>query len=197
MRSTIRTPPARAVTVRLAMALDRAKTARGALAGAVAAGVWAAQQPLDIQRLRRRLRRHRAARQDRHPRPARGARSASRCTSPTARVFGAIYAAVAPRLPLPSWARGPAAALAEHVATWPLDLADRLHPAGDDFPPLFANPRAFAQATWRHAALRRRPRRARAPPERPRRRRASRRTSTAASTNGHGDLEAALSGARQ
>ena len=29
------------------MVIDRAKTARGALAGAVAAGVWAAQQPLD------------------------------------------------------------------------------------------------------------------------------------------------------
>ena len=29
------------------MAIDRARTARGALAGAVAAGVWAAQQPLD------------------------------------------------------------------------------------------------------------------------------------------------------
>ena len=37
-----------AVTVRLqAMAIDRAQTVRGALAGAVAAGVWAAQQPLD------------------------------------------------------------------------------------------------------------------------------------------------------
>ena len=29
------------------MAIDRARTVRGALAGAVAAGVWAAQQPLD------------------------------------------------------------------------------------------------------------------------------------------------------
>jgi len=29
------------------MPLDQARTARGALAGAVAAGVWAAQQPLD------------------------------------------------------------------------------------------------------------------------------------------------------
>ena len=29
------------------MAIDRARTLRGALAGAVAAGLWAAQQPLD------------------------------------------------------------------------------------------------------------------------------------------------------
>ena len=29
------------------MAIDRAQTVRGALAGAVAAAVWAAQQPLD------------------------------------------------------------------------------------------------------------------------------------------------------
>ena len=32
-------------------------------------------------------------------------------------MFGAVYANVAPRLPLPSWARGPAAALAEHFGT--------------------------------------------------------------------------------
>jgi hypothetical protein len=31
------------------MAFDRVRTARGALAGAVAAGVWAAQQPLDMR----------------------------------------------------------------------------------------------------------------------------------------------------
>jgi hypothetical protein len=110
--------------------------------------------------------------------------------------FGAIYANAAPRLPLPSWARGPAAALAEHLGTWPLTaLLHRVHPAGDDFPPLFANPRAFAQATFRHAlfgiVLGELERRLNAPedPEIPS-------YEHVASTNGHGDLEAALSGAQ-
>jgi hypothetical protein len=97
------------------MVIDRAKTIRGAFAGAVAAGVWAAQQPLDKP------------------------------------LFGAAYATVAPRLPLPSWSRGPIAALAEHLATWPLTIAiDRVHPARGDLEPLAASRRAFAQATWRH-----------------------------------------------
>ena len=46
---------------------------------------------------------------------------------------------------------GPAAALAENFATWPLAaLTDRLHPAREELPVVFANPRALAQATWRH-----------------------------------------------
>jgi hypothetical protein len=66
-------------------------------------------------------------------------------------VFGAAYATVAPRLPLPSWARGPVAALGEHALTWPLTvLTDRLHPARDELPKLTGNRRAFAQAMWRH-----------------------------------------------
>jgi hypothetical protein len=45
-------------------------------------------------------------------------------------------------------------ALAEHVALYPLSgLVDRYHPArGEEgIPPLLTNPRAFLQATWRHA----------------------------------------------
>lgn len=45
-------------------------------------------------------------------------------------------------------------ALAEHVALYPLCyLIDRYHPARGEpgVPPLLTNPRAFAQATWRHA----------------------------------------------
>jgi hypothetical protein len=45
-------------------------------------------------------------------------------------------------------------ALVEHVALYPLSgLVDRYHPARGEpgIPPLLANPRAFAQATWRHA----------------------------------------------
>ena len=45
-------------------------------------------------------------------------------------------------------------ALAEHVALYPLCyLVDNYHPARGTrgIPPLLTNPRAFAQATWRHA----------------------------------------------
>ena len=177
------------------MPVDRARTARGALAGAVAAGVWAAQQPLDIKAF--------GVEYDdtellgksvtRSPlwRPVGVAMHVG-----NGAVFGALYAAAAPRIPLPSWARGPAAAMAEHLGTWPLTaLVGRLHPAGGDFPALFANPRAFAQATWRHAVF------GLVLGELERRLNAPEGTDVVpgekvASTNGHGDLEAALSGVR-
>jgi hypothetical protein len=44
--------------------------------------------------------------------------------------------------------------LIEHVATWPLTvLVDRYHPARKELPKLAANPRAFGQATIRHAVF--------------------------------------------
>ena len=65
--------------------------------------------------------------------------------------FGAAYTNIAPRLPLPSWARGPALAMIEHLTTWPVTVAvDRVHPARNEMPDLWGNGRAFAQATWRH-----------------------------------------------
>lgn len=45
-------------------------------------------------------------------------------------------------------------ALTEHVCLYPLcALIDRYHPARGEagIPPLLTNPRAFLQATWRHA----------------------------------------------
>ncbi|HEX8120194.1 MAG TPA: hypothetical protein VF549_02920 [Solirubrobacteraceae bacterium] len=174
------------------MAIDRAQTVRGALAGAVAAGVWAAQQPLDkrvfgvayddTELLGKLVTRG----------PAwRPVGLALHLLNGAA--FGAVYSAVAPSVQLPSWARGPLAALGEHVSTWPLTALMPLHPAAGDFPPLFTNPRAVAQATWRHAlfgvVLGELERRLNAPadPDVPS-------YEHAASTNGHGDLEAALSG---
>ena len=66
-------------------------------------------------------------------------------------VFGAVYANVAPPLPVPPWARGPLAGLAEHLATWPLaSVVDRVHPARDRSRPSPASGAAFGQATWRH-----------------------------------------------
>jgi hypothetical protein len=47
-------------------------------------------------------------------------------------------------------------ALAEHLALYPLCFfVDRYHPARGEpgVPPLLASPRAFAQATWRHAVF--------------------------------------------
>lgn len=66
-------------------------------------------------------------------------------------LFGALYANIAPGLPVPPALRGPAAALAEMFATWPLaGLSDRFHPARHQLPVLSGNRRAFAQAFWRH-----------------------------------------------
>jgi hypothetical protein len=132
------------------MAIDRARTARGALAGAVAAGVWALQQPLDqrvfgvpyddTELLGKLVTRGRAW-------PAVGLAM----HLANGAVFGAVYAGVSRRVPLPSWARGPAAGLGEHFGSWPLLMVtDRLHPAREEMPAIGTNPRAFAQATWRH-----------------------------------------------
>ncbi|UGS37896.1 hypothetical protein [Capillimicrobium parvum] len=133
------------------MAIDTAQTLRGALAGAVAAGVWAAQQPLDKRvfgidyddtELLGKLVTRRTV-------PARLVGTAIHLANGA--LFGAVYANVAPRLPLPSWARGPAAALAENFGTWPLAaVSDRVHPAREDLPALAGNRAALAQATWRH-----------------------------------------------
>jgi hypothetical protein len=132
------------------MATDRSQAARGALAGTVAAGVWAMQQPLDrrvfgvpyddTELLGKLVTRGRAW-------PLAGA--ALHLANGAA--LGAAYARIAPRLPLPAWARGPAVAVVEHLLTWPLTvMTDRLHPARADLPVLAGRPRAFAQSLWRH-----------------------------------------------
>jgi hypothetical protein len=177
------------------MAIDRARSLRGAVAGAAAAGVWAVQQPLDRQLfgvphddaelLGKLVTRGRAW-------PVVGL--ALHLANGAA--FGALYAAVAPALPLPRWARGPAAALAEHVATWPgTILTDRLHPAREELPRLAGDPVAFAQSAWRHLVfgivLGELERRLNARPGEP-----SLPYAFATSSNGHGDLERAAGVAR-
>jgi hypothetical protein len=132
------------------MPIDRARTARGALAGAIAAGAWSAQSPLDM----------RAFGVEYSDEALLGKAVTQGPAWPIAGFalhllvgasFGAAYANVAPRLPLPSWARGPAAAMVEHLSTWPMTVAvERVHPARGEFPVLWGNARAFAQATWRH-----------------------------------------------
>lgn len=174
------------------MPLDAAQAARGAIAGAIAAGVWGLQQPLDKQvfgvdyddteLLGKLVTRGPAW-------PVAGA--ALHVVNGAA--FGAAYATLASRVPLPSWARGPLAGLAEHAATWPLTaVTDRLHPARDELPALFGSGRALAQATWRHLlfglVLGELERRFNAPkdPEIPTY------EHVASSSNGHGSLEHAM-----
>jgi hypothetical protein len=135
------------------MAIDWTATSRGAAAGVVAAGVWAAQMPLDkrvfdsdhddIELLGRAVVGNRPGWY-----PAGLALHLA-----TGAAFGAAFTLAGQRitLPLPPWSRGPLAALAEHFATWPLGLlSDRYHPRRDDLPDLTGNPRALAQSTWRH-----------------------------------------------
>ncbi|HEY0398948.1 MAG TPA: hypothetical protein VGF00_11205, partial [Acidimicrobiia bacterium] len=108
------------------MLIDRTRTLRGALAGAVAAGVWAAQQPLDkrvfgcgfddVELLGKAFTRRGAWRP-----------IGLAIHLQNGAVFGALYANLAPHVPLPSWSRGPLAALAENFATWPLTaVTDRV-----------------------------------------------------------------------
>ena len=124
------------------MAFDRTRTLRGALAGTAGAALWLAQQPLD----------RRAFGYDHDDAEllgrlvARGRPEAAAVGAllhlQNGALFGAIYANVAPSLPIPPVLRGPLAGLLEHLATWPtLALLD---------PALFRSGRGFAQATWRH-----------------------------------------------
>jgi hypothetical protein len=134
----------------LGTAVVRTRTLRGAVSGALAAAVWALAQPLDklafasayddVELLGKAV-----VRGDGWY-PAGVALHLS-----NGALFGAVYANLAPALPLPPPLRGPAAALTEHLALWPLTLlSDRFHPARKQLPELAGNHKAFAQATVRH-----------------------------------------------
>jgi hypothetical protein len=168
------------------MTLER--SLRGALAGGIAAAVWAAQQPLDKRvfdpdyddtELLGKL-------------VARGPEwrpIGLALHVQNGALFGAGYALGKPFLPGPPVLRGFLAAIATHLALWPAArLVDSYHPARGELPPLWGNRRAFAQSAWRHAvfgivlgALEQalNDRSADEPPTIP------------ASSNGHGDLESA------
>ena len=135
------------------MPLARNRTLRGAFAGAVAAGVWAIQQPLDRRAFRvdysdvELLGRAVVRREGASWLPVGAAMHVGNGAA-----FGALYSVAAPSLRGPAWARGLTAGMAEHLATWPTtSLVGRLHPQGARFPRLFGDRAAFAQATWRHA----------------------------------------------
>jgi hypothetical protein len=132
------------------MAIDRSRAARGAVAGAAAAGVWLLQQPLDAKLFGVPYYDHELLGKAVTRRPAwRPVGAGAHLVNGA--LFGAVYATLAPRVSLPGWARGAAAGLAEHVALWPLvGLTDRVHPARDELPSLSGSVPAFLQATWRH-----------------------------------------------
>jgi hypothetical protein len=134
------------------MDADLQRTLRGALAGATAAGVWAAQQPLDklvfgsryddLELLGKAVTRGRA-----WPAVGLGLHTLNGAT------FGALYSLAARHavVSAPPAVHGACAALAEHVAFWPAGrLSDRLHPARNELPRLSGNRRAFWQSAWRH-----------------------------------------------
>ncbi|HYB28302.1 MAG TPA: hypothetical protein VEF89_16930 [Solirubrobacteraceae bacterium] len=126
------------------------RTLRGAVCGAVAAVVWAIQQPVDKALFQSRYDDvevlGRAVKNGPGWYPAGLALHAQ-----NGALFGAMYANVAPALPIPPAVRGPALALTELVVTWPLAaVSDRFHPARDQLPAIYRSRRAFAQATWRH-----------------------------------------------
>jgi hypothetical protein len=170
------------------MSSTATRTLRGALAGAAAAVVWAAQQPLD-----RRVFRH----------PYDDTELLGRLVVRSGgwqaagmglhllngAVLGAAYANVAPSLPVPPLLRGPLAGLAEHLATWPgTAVVERVHPARAELPQLWGSSRAFAQSAWRHVlfgfVLGELERRLNPPEEI-----STELDHTVASTNGHGSVE--------
>jgi hypothetical protein len=162
------------------------------VSGAVAAAVWALQQPLDKRVFGSRyddveLLGRLVVRGDAWYPAGLGMHMADGA------LFGLVYANLAPVVPLPPVLRGPAAGLVEHCALWPLvALTDRFHPARKQLPALAGNRRAFAQAAWRHMlfglVLGELERRLNAEPEP-----APMQPAADYSSNGHGSLEHAVS----
>jgi hypothetical protein len=136
------------------MALDRGRMLRGALAGGIAAGVWALQQPLDKRLLRSRY--DDVELLGRMLLPDAGRRrwypAGLAMHVGNGALFGAVYAGVlAPLLPGPAALRAPLVAQVENFGLWPMGrVSDRFHPAREQLPQLTGNGRALAQATWRH-----------------------------------------------
>jgi hypothetical protein len=122
---------------------------RGAAAGIVAAGVWAAAEPLlqrvfrtpysDVRVLGRAVTRGRAW-------PVAG--------TAVHLVNGAVFGLLWARLGGGGWKRGVAAAQVENLALWPgMALVDRYHPdrRSGELPPLLRNGRVFGYEVTTHA----------------------------------------------
>jgi hypothetical protein len=126
---------------------------RAALAGAAAATAWAALQPLDkrlfgcdysdVALLGKAVTRSRLW-------PVAGLAA----HAGNGALFGLAFRELLVRTEYEPRRLALSLALAEHVVLFPLNaVVDRRHPArgGRGLPPLSTSPRAFAQATYRHA----------------------------------------------
>ena len=145
------TEPTRAGSDRYAGLMELRRTLNGALAGGLAAAIWAAQQPLD----------KRVFGTDYDDVELLGKLVTRGSGWPVAGVamhvangalFGAVYTLARPFLPGPPVLRGTLAGLIENFASWPLGaVSDGYHPARGELEQLWGNNRALAQATWRHS----------------------------------------------
>ncbi len=126
---------------------------RSASAGAAAATVWALQEPID-QRLLDCDYSDVAVLGKALTRGARWRAAGLVIHAFNGALFGLAHHELRRMLPVGSRNLALGMALAEHVTLYPLCyLVDRYHPARGEsgVPPLLTSPRAFAQATWRHA----------------------------------------------
>ena len=146
--------PAGSARLRLVAAgsTRRMSRLRSAAAGAVAATVWGLAEPLDQRLLRCDY--SDIAVLGKAVTRGPGWRSAGFVLhAANGAVFGLAFEELRRRVPVPPRRLAVAMALAEHTALYPLcAVIDRYHPARGEpgIPPLLTNPRAFAQATWRH-----------------------------------------------
>jgi hypothetical protein len=142
--------PGRCLAVTLTC-VDVRRSLNGALAGGIAAAVWAAQQPADKRAF--------GSRYDDVELLGKAVTRGEAWQVPglllhvqNGAAFGAAYAQLRRFLPGPPLAQGVGLALAEHFALWPLvAVSDRLHPRRRELAPLQGNQRAFWQALYRHA----------------------------------------------
>ena len=126
---------------------------RSAAAGAAAAIVWALQEPLD-QRLLRCDYSDVAVLGKALTRGPRWRAAGLAIHTFNGALFGLAHHELRRVLPTDPRKLALGMAVTEHVALYPLCyLVDRYHPARGEpgVPRLLTNPRAFAQATWRHA----------------------------------------------
>jgi hypothetical protein len=128
---------------------------RAAAAGAAAATVWGLIEPLDQRLLRCDYSDiavlGKGVTRGRHWRAAGFALHAA-----NGAVFGVVFDELRKRVSVGPRRLAVRLALAEHLLLYPLCyFIDRHHPARGEpgVPPLLENPRAFAQATWRHAVF--------------------------------------------
>jgi hypothetical protein len=173
--------------------MELRRSVNGAIAGSVAAAVWAVQQPLDkrvfdsdyddVELLGKLVTQDSSW-------PAVG----FALHAANGAVFGAVYAQLRPFLPGPPIVSAVLAGMAENFGFWPSGgLVDRYHPARGDLPRLAGNRRALAQATWRHlvfsVVLGELERRLNAPSE------GEEPPAVPAASNGHGNIELAVGAA--